>query len=124
MFTKGRICLKTAGRDASKYCAIIEVLENGYVTIDGETRKRKCNVNHLEPTKKTIDVKGSEASNDIVKLIAKEGFKVTERKIGTKDKKEKTPRPTKAKVVKEKKPVKKTPKKAEKVSKPKTEKKD
>ena len=46
----GRICVKTAGRDASKKCVIIDLLDDKYVLIDGETRRRKCNIIHIEPS--------------------------------------------------------------------------
>ncbi len=48
MFEIGRVCVKIAGRDAGKKGAIVEVLDEKTVLIDGETRRRKCNVNHLE----------------------------------------------------------------------------
>ncbi len=57
MFDIGRICVKIAGRDAGRTCVIIDVLEDGYVLVDGQTRRRKCNVRHLEPTKTTVELK-------------------------------------------------------------------
>jgi len=43
----GRICVKTAGRDAGLKCVIVDVLDDKFVLIDGETRRRKCNILHL-----------------------------------------------------------------------------
>ena len=70
MLDVGRVCVKLAGRDAGKTCVIVDVLDKEYVLVDGETRRRKVNVQHLEPTAKTIDVaKG--ASHDDVKSAFK-----------------------------------------------------
>jgi large subunit ribosomal protein L14e len=51
----GRVCVKTAGRDAGKLCAILDEDEEGNVLIEGETRRRYVNPNHLEPTEKTLE---------------------------------------------------------------------
>jgi len=56
MYEVGRLCVKIAGRDAGKKCVIVEVMENRFVLIDGQTRRRKCNVAHLEPLKETIKI--------------------------------------------------------------------
>lgn len=42
------VCLKTAGRDAGKYCVVLTIKDN-YALIEGYTRRRKCNIKHLEP---------------------------------------------------------------------------
>lgn len=65
MFEIGRMCVKIAGRDAGKKCVIVDVLENNYVIIDGETRRRKCNINHLEPLDQDIKI-AKKASHDAV----------------------------------------------------------
>ncbi|MCD6464501.1 hypothetical protein J7L02_03200 [Candidatus Woesearchaeota archaeon] len=48
MFKPGMVCLKTAGRDAGKYCVVLTIKDN-YALIEGYTRRRKCNIKHLEP---------------------------------------------------------------------------
>ncbi|MAG08197.1 50S ribosomal protein L14e, partial [Candidatus Woesearchaeota archaeon] len=45
----GRLVVKTAGRDAGKKALIVDSLDKSHVLIDGETRRRKCNIAHLEP---------------------------------------------------------------------------
>lgn len=67
LFTVGRVCIKLAGRDAGKYCVIVETVDNSYVIVDGQTRRRKCNVLHLDPTNKTVDIK-EKASSEEVKI--------------------------------------------------------
>jgi large subunit ribosomal protein L14e len=66
MFSIGRICIKLSGRDAGKEAVIVDVLEGKYVLIDGNVRRRKCNIVHLEPTSKKIDIKKG-ATHDTVK---------------------------------------------------------
>jgi len=56
---KGRVCVKTAGREAGEKCAIIEIIDENFVEVVGESVKnRRCNISHLEPTADTIDISG------------------------------------------------------------------
>lgn len=75
MIKKGRVCIKTAGRDAGRVCIVIEEQENNFVLIDGETRRKKCNVKHLEPLKKVIDMKTG--NHDEVKQLLKKEMNIT-----------------------------------------------
>ena len=87
MIKEGRICMKLAGRDA-------------------QTRRRKCNIKHLEPLKQEIDIRKG-ASHD---LVASE-FKKLRIEVIEKKSKEKKERPVKKRKVKEKKPETKAEKK-------------
>ncbi|MBS3162665.1 50S ribosomal protein L14e [Candidatus Woesearchaeota archaeon] len=57
MLEIGRVCVKLAGRDAGKTAVIVDVLSEPFVLIDGEVRRRKCNIKHLEPLERTIEIK-------------------------------------------------------------------
>lgn len=72
MFQVGRLCTKIAGRDADKKCVIVDVLDNGYVMIDGETRRRKCNIVHLIPTAQQFDLSKNAPREDVKALFKKE----------------------------------------------------
>jgi large subunit ribosomal protein L14e len=103
----GRVCVKIAGRDSNKTCVIVDVIDQNFVMIDGETRRRKCNIDHLEPLNKTLDIKKGATHAEVKKAFDTLGIKVLE----TKPKKA-TVRPKRAKAVKaiesdKKKPVKK-----------------
>ncbi len=76
MIEVGRLCVKTAGRDAGKKCVVIEVLDANFVMIDGETRRRKCNILHLEPLDKTADIKKNASHAEVVKAFESLGFAV------------------------------------------------
>ena len=77
VLTIGRMCVKTAGRDAGKRAVIVDVVDANFVMIDGETRRRKCNILHLEPLDQVIDIKKG-ASHDDVRDVFKE-LKITVR---------------------------------------------
>ena len=128
MIEIGRLCVKLAGRDAGKKCVIVEVIDKNFVLVDGETRRRKCNVCHLEPLPQVLDVKEGCSHEDVVSVFKDLGIELVETK-----KKEKTTKPVqvrgkaKSEVEESKKPKKekkvKKEDKAEKVDKPKKEKK-
>ncbi len=98
MIEIGRICLKLAGRDAGGTCVIVDVLEGNYVLIDGNVRRRKCNIFHLEPTSKKIDIKKGASHEDVKTEFSKLKIDVWETK--PKEKKER-PRKIRKKKVKE-----------------------
>jgi len=55
----GRICLKVAGREAGKYCVVVEPQGDDFVLVTGpkavtRVKRRKCNVLHLEPTEHVL----------------------------------------------------------------------
>ena len=115
MMEVGRLCIKTAGRDARKQCVIVEVIDKNYVTIDGETRRRKCNIRHLEPLKDKISIKKGDSHAKVVAEFKKLGIdlkETTPKKAGKRPKKQKAqkkkPEETPAKEKKEAKPKKET----------------
>lgn len=82
MIETGRVCIKTAGRDAGLMCVIVEKIDDVYVMIDGQTRRRKCNLVHLEMTDKVLLLK--KGSHDEVRNLFE-----SELNIELKDKKPK-----------------------------------
>ena len=70
MYEIGRLCVKIAGRDANKKAVIIDKIDDKHVLIDGQVRRRKCNVKHLEPLGKVFEI-GKNASHTKVKDIFK-----------------------------------------------------
>jgi len=94
MIEIGRLCVKIAGRDAGLKCVIVDILNDKFVLIDGQTRRRKCNILHLEPLKVVINVKKNASHEDIKKEFGKLKLKTWETK----------PKPKTEKPVKKKKP--------------------
>ncbi len=99
IFDIGRVCIKLAGRDANNYAVVVDVIDNNFVLIDGNVRRKKCNVKHLEPLDIVLKIDKKDSTENIKKALKEANLKVKEK------------RPKKVKVVKEKKNV-KTRKKA------------
>jgi large subunit ribosomal protein L14e len=58
MIEPGRVCVKVAGREAGEKCVVLEVLDHNFVVVAGpRVRRRKCNVDHLEPTPHKLELK-------------------------------------------------------------------
>jgi large subunit ribosomal protein L14e len=90
MIEIGRLCVKIAGRDAGLKCVVVDILEDKFVLVDGETRRRKCNIMHLEPLKDVIKIKKNASHEDVKKEFEKLSLKARETKP-----KQKTERPMK-----------------------------
>ena len=86
----GRLVTKIAGRDAGKRAVIIDILDDKFVLIDGETRRRKCNILHLEPLKDVIKIKKGASHEEISKQFGALGLRARETTP-----KQKTERPAK-----------------------------
>jgi large subunit ribosomal protein L14e len=80
MIEVGRMCVKIAGRDAGLKCVVVEVLDKNFVMIDGQTRRRKCNILHLEPLDKVIDIKPKASHDEIAEEFGKLQIEVKDRK--------------------------------------------
>jgi len=88
MITIGRLCIKTAGRDAMQYCVVVEELDEKYVMVDGNTRRKKVNKIHLEPLEKIFDLKKGADTKTIFDIFKKEGIEI-KKSVEPKPKKEK-----------------------------------
>jgi len=54
----GRVCVKTVGREAGKYCVIVDVIDKNYLLIDGLlVRRRRTNFKHVEPLPDIVEIK-------------------------------------------------------------------
>jgi large subunit ribosomal protein L14e len=87
MMDVGRLCMKVAGRDAGKTCVIVDVLDKNTVLIDGQTRRRKCNLFHLEPLREVLKIKKGCSHEEVVAAFKKLGLEVLAtkpRKAGSK----------------------------------------
>ena len=87
--------MKIAGRDAGRTCVVVEELGKGYVLVDGDVRRKKVNILHLEPLDKTIALKAKAAHAEVAKAFEKLGLSAWETKA-----KKAAPRPRKQKVKK------------------------
>lgn len=91
----GQLCVKLAGREAGKICVIVDKIDKKFVSIDGQTKRKKCNILHLAPLEQQIKIKKGATHADIVKELKSLNIDVTEKK--SKPKKERPKKKTKVK---------------------------
>lgn len=77
LYDIGTICVKIAGRDAGKTCVVIDTLDEQYVLIDGQTRRRKCNMLHLEPLNERLSIQKGATSEAVKKAFEAKGISCT-----------------------------------------------
>lgn len=107
----GRVCYKIAGREAGKLCVIIDVKDRKFVIIDGNVKRKLCNITHLEPTELILKIKKGASTSEVHAALQKEKLEVLERKKKEKKTAEKPKRKRKTKEKEPKKEVKKEVKK-------------
>ena len=111
----GRVCIKLSGREAGNFCVIVEIKDDNFVLIDGEVKRRRCNIDHLIFLEQKIKIKKGASTAEVIKELKKINIEVK-----TKKSKKPKPRPRKQRKKKEVKPkekkkeVKKKPKKSKK----------
>ncbi|MBI2668484.1 50S ribosomal protein L14e [Candidatus Woesearchaeota archaeon] len=96
LFQVGRLCVKLAGRDAGRKCVVVEQLDDKLVIADGDVRRKRVNVKHLEPLGQTLEIKEKASHEDVAAAFQKLSLPVW----GTK-KKEAGPKPIKQRQKKE-----------------------
>lgn len=77
MIDIGRVCVKTAGREAGRFCVVVKQVDDTFVLITGpksltKVKRRRCNVDHLEALSHRISIK-SDASDAEVEQALKKG---------------------------------------------------
>ena len=102
MIEVGRLCVKVAGRDAGLKGVIVDIIDDTYVLIDGEVRRRKCNIKHLEPLPKKLNISKGASHEEVVKAF-KEELKIEIKERKPKEQKEKPKKQRKHKVKEDKK---------------------
>ena len=112
MIEVGRVCVKIAGRDSRKKCVVVDIVDDNFVTIDGETRRKRCNVKHLEPLDNVIKIRKGASHDIVVKEFKTLGIEIKEKKSKEKKERPRKVRKKKEKKVEEEKPKAKAAKKA------------
>lgn len=72
MIEIGRVCTKIAGRDAGMRCIIVDIIDRNYSLVDGETRRRKCNNDHLDFTDRVFKISKGASHDKVKELFKKE----------------------------------------------------
>jgi len=73
----GRICVKISGREAGRKCVIVDVIDKNFVLVTGPqkvtgVKRRRVNVNHIEPTEKKIGIRRGDSDQEIASAIDSE----------------------------------------------------
>ncbi len=74
----GSLCVKTRGREALKKAVVVDIIDKNFVVITGAglsgVRKRRCNVKHITPIGKKIDIKRGASDEEVKKALEKAGL--------------------------------------------------
>ncbi|RLG74346.1 MAG: 50S ribosomal protein L14e [Thermoprotei archaeon] len=75
----GRICIKLRGREAGKKCVIVDIIDDRFVLITGPkqltgVKRRRVNIDHIEPTDKKIDIEKGASDEEVLKAIESAGL--------------------------------------------------
>jgi large subunit ribosomal protein L14e len=73
----GRVCLKIAGREAGGSCVIVDIVDKNFVVVTGPktvsgVKRRRVNVNHIEPTRTKIDIKRGATDEEVSEALSEE----------------------------------------------------
>lgn len=74
----GRLCVKLSGREAGLKCVVIDVVDKSFALITGPktvsgVRRRRVNINHVEPLEESVDVKRGASDEDVAQVLKKAG---------------------------------------------------
>lgn len=75
----GKVCIKTAGREAGRYCVVLKSIDENFVMVTGPrvltgVKRRRCNVEHLEPTQYSVKIKSEASDKDVIEAYEKSGL--------------------------------------------------
>jgi large subunit ribosomal protein L14e len=74
----GRICVKLLGREAGRKCVVVDLADKSFVLITGPkevtgVRRRRANVNHIEPLQDTVDIKRGASDEEVTEALKSAG---------------------------------------------------
>src|SRR3989338_1261311 len=77
IFEAGRLCVKIAGREACRVCVVVNKADTTHVIVTGPRfvtgiRRRKCNIEHLEPLTEKLKIKADASDSDVMDALKKE----------------------------------------------------
>ncbi len=95
MIDVGRLCMKTAGRDAGKIVVVVEKVDDNFVIINGNVKRKQCNIAHLEPLQQVLKIKKGASTEDVKVELKKLKMLKEEEKVKRKPKEKKDATTTK-----------------------------
>ena len=76
MIDVGRLCVKTRGKDSGKSCVVVEIVDDNFVVVDGQLKRKRCNVDHLEPSHHQLPVASGSSHEEVVEALRVVGIDV------------------------------------------------
>ena len=85
-FEIGRVCMKTTGREAGRYCVVLQEAgkrdktgSQNFVMVSGPRlltgiKRRKCNIVHLKPTQFKIEITERASDEELIAAYDKIGL--------------------------------------------------
>ena len=75
----GRVCVKIVGREASRRCVVVDVVDKNFVVVTGPVKvsgvkRRRVNVGHIEPTEMKAKIGKSDGDDEIVEALKAAGL--------------------------------------------------
>jgi len=72
----GRICVKLTGRETGMKCVVVDVIDKNFALVTGPkgvtgVRRRRTNVDHLEPTSEVVELKKDATDDEVEKALTK-----------------------------------------------------
>lgn len=79
MIELGRICMKTSGRDAGKIVVVVDKVDENFVIIDGNVKRKRCNITHLEPLQGKLDIKKGADTSEVLSEMKKAKLEIVKK---------------------------------------------
>jgi len=73
----GRVCVKVRGREAGRRCVVVDILDENFVIIDGDVKRRRTNIRHLEPLPIVLNIKQGASTEEVIKAMLENGIPVS-----------------------------------------------
>jgi len=79
MIEAGRICVKTAGREAGLKCVVVDILDERFALVTGPesltgVKRRRVNIRHLQPTELKVEIRRGASDERTAEAIEKAGL--------------------------------------------------
>lgn len=88
MIELGRICMKTSGRDAGKIVVVVDRIDDNFVIIDGNVKRKRCNITHLEPLQGKLEIKKGADTSEVLSEMKKAKLEIVKKEKVKRKKKE------------------------------------
>lgn len=79
MLEIGRLCVKNTGNEKGKTAVIVDISDNNFVLIDGNVKRKRCNIIHLDLLADKIEIEKGASTQEIKKMFKEMGLMDSEK---------------------------------------------